>query len=112
MQYHFTFQFNDYKETLRVWDEWNMEDLDLEVHYTSDKDGIHIDSVHLFTAIQGGFVDVELVHILRAFGSLLDIKRAAESDQVRRNVEKMYKNYPDLAKPLTREEQAEILKLK
>lgn len=40
------------------------------------------------------------------------LKRLAENYLMRLNVEKQYNNYPHLAKPLTQEEQVEILKLK
>jgi hypothetical protein len=110
--HRFTFEFNNYKETFPVWDEWNMADQELEVIYEVRDGRISIDSVKMSVATATGFHDVELVHILSALSGLLDIKRAAEDDVMRRNVEKQYKNYPELARKLTQEQRAEILKLK
>ena len=110
--HRFTFEFNDHKETFPTWDEWNMADQELEVIYEVRGGRISIHSVKMSVDTATGFQTVELVHILSALSGLLDIKRAAEDDVMRRNVEKMHKNYPHLARPLTQEERAEMLKLK
>jgi hypothetical protein len=108
----FTFEFNDHKETFPVWDEWNMADQELEVKYEIRDGRVSIDSVKVRVDTCTGFQTIELIHILSALSGLLDIKIAAESDVMRRNVEKMHKNYPELYREYTQEERAEMLKLK
>jgi hypothetical protein len=110
--HRFTFEFNDHKETFPTWDEWNMADTEFDVTYEITKGRINIVSVEWSVDTCTGFQTIELVHILSALSGLLDIKRAAESDVMRRNVEKQHKNYPELARELTQEERAEMLKLK
>ena len=110
--YEFTFEFNDYKETFPVWHEWNMADQELKVIYEIRDGRVSIDSVKVRVDTCTGFQTVELVHILSALSGLLDIKRAAENDVMRRNVEKQYNNYPELARELTQEQTVEMLKVK
>jgi hypothetical protein len=104
MDYKFTLEFNDYKETYSVWDEWNMADNELDVEYWNSKGRAVVSGVK--------FHGIEMIGLLMCLPkqAMEFIEKAAQEDYEKRKQAQIHANYPNLHP--TTEEIIDMLKLK
>jgi hypothetical protein len=95
-EYTFQFELNSLKETAKVWDQWNMGDVELNVKYEFLNKTLHISSVILDEYYLSNNKPVELVHILRAMDALGPITYAAEHHYEFVKVGMMSRNYQNI----------------
>lgn len=109
MKYTYYWQIDSENEFPMCLDEYLNCDADcLEVQYSIERGRIVLYAVY----IRPSDVYINILPILEALEATSKLKHIAENHQLKLNVKQQYKNYPELAKPLTQEEQVEILKLK